>query len=107
MKEIKKTFYQCDVCKSEYKSKNECNLCEAQPITHDKGVKIGHIVKILGGDGAGKLAEVKRIGVLDKDWGHYARERYHHTVFVEADVIDGWGTRMLTWDDYEPESKKP
>lgn len=101
MKIVQKTFYECGICGKEYSDENEVKRCEAKPITQDKGVKVGDIVMIKAGDGVGHKAKVTRRFIIDQDWGHYFPERYHHTVALMADVIGSWGSRQLTWDDYE------
>lgn len=101
MKEIVKTTYQCEVCETEYAVKDEALRCEAKPVSQDKGVKVGDIVTIIEGDGRGQRAKVTRVYVLSKNWGHYAWERYWHTVSVNAEIIDSYGCRQLTFDNYE------
>ena len=103
MKTIEKKFYKCEICGSEYTTQKEALGCEARPLKQDKGVKKGDIITITKGDGAGKKAKVTRVFVYDKEWGHYAWERYWHTVGLSADLIgkDTWGSRQLTFDDYE------
>lgn len=94
--------YRCSLCRTIYDTEQEAISCEARPVMQDRGVKIGDIVRVTRGDGAGQLAKVERIGVLDRTWGHYAWERYWHTVYLDAKMIDQWGSRLLTYDSYEP-----
>ena len=101
MNKIVTTSYQCDKCKATFSTEKEALACEKRPITQDKRVKAGDKVIITSGDGAGQLAMVTRTYVITKDWGHYAWERYWHTVGVEADIIDSWGSRGLTFDSYK------
>lgn len=101
MKEIPKIFYECEICNHEYSDEDSVKECEEKPISQYKGVKVGDIVKILTGDGAGKFGKVTSIFIYSKDWGHYLAARYHHTVGLTADVLDSWGSRQLTFDDYE------
>ena len=101
MKIIHKTYYQCEKCGAEFSKEKDAQQCESRPITQDKGVNVGDIVKVTNGEGAGELAKVKRITVIDKDWGHYYWERYCHTVAIEADLLNETGTRFLTFGDYE------
>jgi hypothetical protein len=100
MKAIPKTEYQCDVCKHVYSTEKEALKCESKPVTQDRGVKIGDRVRITSGDGTGLECEVSEIFIISKDWGHYAWERYWHTVGVSGKVIGSWGSRMLTFDSY-------
>ncbi len=101
MKEVKKTFYECEICGAEYATKAGAKECESKPKSQDKGVKLGDIVLITDGQSVGKKAVVTKIWVYDKDWGHYAWERYWHTVGLCADIIGSSASRQLTWDGYE------
>jgi hypothetical protein len=91
----------CDLCGASYYTKEAAEECESVPVREDKGVSVGDIVLVTKGDGQGQEAQVKRTLVLDKDWGHYRANYYHHTVAVEADLIGSWGTRLLTCDNYD------
>jgi len=102
MNKVTITKYKCSVCGALYDSESEALKCEPRPITQDKGVKIGDNVIITSGDGAGAEAKVTNISVIDKQWGHYAWERYWHTVAVSADIIGSHGSRFLTFDSYKP-----
>jgi hypothetical protein len=101
MKTTQVERYQCEICETWYESKQEAAKCESRPVSQDKGVKVGDIVLITQGDGAGETGKVKRIFVYSKDWGHYAWDRYWHTVALDADIINSWGTRQLSFDSYE------
>lgn len=57
MKIITKKFYKCEKCNVEYTTLKEVISCENKPITKDKGVKIGDIVLIIGGECKGKKSE--------------------------------------------------
>lgn len=92
--------YQCEICKQRYSRAVEAIQCENKPVTQDKGVKVGDRVLILRGDNAGQQATVTDVYVTTKDWGHYAWERYWHTIRLTA-RCDDWGSRMLTFDDYD------
>lgn len=98
--EIPCVNHQCNMCKTIYESKEEAAQCESKPISQDRGIKIGDLVMITEGDGTGALAKVKRTYILSMGWGHYAAQRYWHTVALEADICDSWGTRLLTFDSY-------
>jgi hypothetical protein len=100
MKIISKKYYVCGVCDCQYVFESAALECEAQPTTQDKGVVEGDIVMITGGQGAGCKAKVTDVYVIDKYWGHHSWKRYWHTVAITADLIDGSGTRTLTFDDY-------
>ena len=101
MKEVNITKYKCETCGALYEYSRDAQTCESKPVTHDKGVVVGSVVRILSGDGAGSLAKVEQRYVIDKDWGHRHWHRYWHTVGINAKVIDGWGSRQLTFDEYE------
>jgi hypothetical protein len=70
-------------------------------VSQDKGVKVGDVVLVTKGDGAGSKATVESRFIFDMEWGHYAWERYWHTVGLTAKLNDSWGTRQLTFDSYE------
>lgn len=93
--------YKCDVCGHVYDDKARAEKCESKPVQHDRGVKVGDTVTITAGEGAGLTGTVERIYVIDREWGHYAWERYWHTVALEAKVNGSYGHRMLTFDNYE------
>jgi hypothetical protein len=104
MKTITKEFYVCEICGHEYEDEKQARDCEGRQITQDKGISVGDKVLITGGDGCGSLGLVKSVFVIDKYWGHYAWKRYWHTIAISADIIGSYGTRMLTFDDYERET---
>lgn len=93
--------FQCEKCRTWYDSSDAAQRCEKRPITQDRGVKVGDTIRIIRGDGQGR-GVVESLFVIDKDWGHYAAERYWHTIGLTAKCADSWGHRMLTFDDYEP-----
>lgn len=101
MKTLQIQEYECDICGSKYRSEVAARECESRPVSQDKGAKIGDRVLITGGDGAGKYCEIDSINIFDRDWGHYARDRYWHTVGVSGKVLGSWGSRQLTFDQYE------
>jgi hypothetical protein len=96
MKEIIK--YQCEVCGRVYDDKEDAARCETKPVQNDKGVKVGDVVRITRGSGAGHLAKVTAITVHERGWGPAI---YDHSVALIADVIDSWGSRLLAFDSYE------
>lgn len=100
MRKIIQTKYQCCICKKIYDSKKEALSCEERPISKDKNVKEGDIVVITSGDGQGMEARVTSVGILDKYYGHYQGKRYWHTVYITADVINKYGSRILLFDSY-------
>lgn len=100
MKTVTIQKYACGICGHAYDTKKQALKCESRPVTHDD-VEIGDIVKILTGDGVGKLVKVDEKWVVDMDWGHYAWERYWHTVACSGKVLDSWGSRQLTFDARE------
>ena len=95
------TEYKCSICNTVYSSEEGALSCEAKPITQDKGVKVNDIVKVTSGDGVGELAKVKNIFIINNEWGHYAAQKYYHTVAIEVDFIESYGSRLLTFDSYE------
>lgn len=99
-KEIQIKKYQCNICKKIYDSEQRALKCESKPISQDKGVQIGDIVVIKNGDGAGEKAKVTEVYIIDMEWGHYAWDRYWHTVALCADIIGKYGSRQLTYDNY-------
>lgn len=101
MNTIQITRFKCEICGETYSTAQEALNCERKPVSEDKGVKPGDKVRILSGEGTGEIATVERVFVLDKDWGHYAAARYHHTVAVNAKLDNSWGNRQLTFDSYE------
>jgi len=92
------TEYECEVCGFKYNDEKSALHCEQMPVDHDRGVKVGDLVRITSGDGSGSLARVTRVGVHDPHWGP---ARYAHTVYLLADVVDSWGSRQLSFDSYE------
>jgi hypothetical protein len=103
MQPIRITRYQCELCKALYTSKDQAIECESKPVSHDKGVKVGDLVIVTAGEGAGATAKVTEVFVIDKDWGHYYREQYHHTVAIAAELTTyPYGSRYLPYDHYKP-----
>jgi len=101
MEEKQITRYQCEICYQLYDSKEDALECESKPISQDKGAKLGDEIVITKGDGAGQRGIVTSRFIYDKHWGPYAWKRYWHTIGLCADIIDSWGSRQLTFDDYE------
>ena len=95
------TTYICKKCDSRYEKKENAFRCEQKPITQDKGVKVGDTVKVTYGDGKGDLARVTKVYICNDKEGHYAWEKYWHTVALVAEFLDGIGTRVLHYDWYE------
>jgi hypothetical protein len=101
MKPIQQTIYKCEICGHTYSNEKDALDCESQPISQDKGVKVGDKVLITNGDGKGELGTVETVYIIDKEWGHYAWKRYWHTVALTASLDKSYGHRMLTFDSYE------
>jgi len=101
MKKITKVYYQCEICGQQYLTKEDALECESKPITKDKGVMVGDEVLITRGGGEGKRGKVTFIKIVTKDWGHHFWTRYWHTVALEVDVINSYGCRFLTFEDYK------
>lgn len=104
-KVVTTTRYICEKCNAEYKNEDLALACEVIPITQDKGVKVGDIVKVINGELSADgccYAKVEKIWVIDNEWGHYAYRRYWHTIALLATFIGKCGgTRTLTFDSYE------
>lgn len=94
--------YRCQTCGTIYESEKTANDCESRPVLQDKGVTIGDLVRVTGGDGAGGEAIVKSRFIINRDYGHHAWQRYWHTVGLTAKLVSGLGHRQLTFDNYEP-----
>jgi hypothetical protein len=95
------TKYRCATCQHVYDTEEGAKACESRPVRQDRGVKVGDVVRIIAGDSTGRTATVESVYVVDREWGHYAWERYWHTVALAAKVNDSWGHRTLTFDSYE------
>lgn len=98
MKTLVKTEYQCEVCEAKYNSEGNALACEAMPVKHDRGVKVGDTVRITAGEGTGSLCKVTGVHVHSPGWGP---KDYDHTVFLTGDVVGGWGSRQLSFNSYE------
>jgi len=90
--------YECEICGCIYRDKEDAAKCESIPIQHDKGVKVGDVVRITRGDNVEQLAKVTAISINKRGWGPAI---YDHSVSLVADVIDSWGSCLLTFDSYE------
>lgn len=90
--------WRCIVCNEIFNDIMEAARCEAEPVTKDKGAKLGDRVLITKDDGKGKTAIVNEISVLSKT---YAGLYFWHTIAVAAKIENDWGTRFLTFDSYE------
>lgn len=101
MEAVQITRYRCSTCHHVFGSESAALACESRPVSHNRGVRVGDRVRITAGDGAGSTAIVETVYVIDREWGHYAWERYWHTVALTAKVEGGYGHRMLTFDSYE------
>lgn len=93
--------YECEICKHIYQDEKAAISCESRKVSQDKGVKKDDIILITKGEGTGQKAKVSIVWIYDKYWGHYAYNRYWHTVGLSAQVIGSWVYRQLTFDDYE------
>lgn len=102
MKKVESVSFECEKCHEIYATEEQAKACEAKPITQDKGVKIGDVVRITRGGGAGEKAKVKSVYVVKRNWGPNG---YWHTVAITAEIVDSCGHRLLTFDDYEIDLK--
>lgn len=98
MREKTVKYYICEKCDAEYERPAQAIACEAKPITHDYGVTVDDVVVITSGQGKGKQAKVTKVFYIQPGWGPSI---YDHSVALSADVIDSWGSRMLTFDSYQ------
>lgn len=98
MKVEHRSYYVCEVCGHRYDNPDRAAKCESIPLKHDRGVKVGDTVRITKGDGSGSLARVTAVHVHEPGWGP---PQYDHSVFLQADVVDSWGSRQLSFDSYE------
>lgn len=98
MKVEQTTKYICEICEAKYDTAEEASKCEAIPVKHDKGVKVGDKVRITSGDGAGLLCVVERVMVHSPGWGPAT---YDHAVYVVGPVESSWGHRQLSHNSYE------
>lgn len=93
--------FRCAKCRTVYDTQANAERCASRPISQDRGVKVGDVVRITRGDGTGLLAKVDHVMVFNQAWGRYAWDRYWHTVGLSAKLIDHPGSRTLTFDHYE------
>lgn len=91
MKIKTETHYVCEVCGEEHSTPEGAKKCEALGAKTPK-YKVGDIVTILSGDGAGEKAKITKVFYYEPSWGG---ERYAHAVGYHADIIDSWGSRQL------------
>lgn len=101
MKTIQVKYYVCEICNHRYEHKIDAETCEAQPITRDKGVNVGDIVRVINGDGTGDLLKVSSRWIYDHYWGP---TKYWHTVGISGELISGiyqGYSRSLAFTDYE------
>ena len=96
------TLFICPICDGQYTSKERAESCASRPLQNAKGVKVGDRVRITAGPHAGIGAAVARCWVANQEWGHYAADRYWHTVIAEVKLLDNiGGYTTLTFDYYE------
>lgn len=92
------TEYICETCGHSFGTEAAAQACEKRSVTHDKGVKVGDIIVITQGEGAGEKAKVTDRFIFGSDWGP---SRYSHTVGLNAALVNSWGSRQLTFDSYK------
>ena len=92
------TTYVCEKCRKSFDSRMAAARCESVPITQDRGVKVGDIVRITYGQGAGARGLVERISVLDSEYAPV--KGYTHTIALSVKCIDSYGNRFLLHDHY-------
>lgn len=98
MKVVATTKYECEQCRKQYNTEEAAHDCEALPILDNKGAKVGDFVLITKGEGTGLKAKVTGVYITQPGWGP---NRYNHSVYLTADVVDSWGSRQLGFDSYE------
>ena len=86
-----KKIYICEICNDEFEREEDALECESRPTSQEK-VKVGDMVRITQGQGAGNLVKVKNIGFFPESWGG---QRYWHTMYVQTT------DRLLDFDSYE------
>jgi hypothetical protein len=86
-----KVVYICEICGEEYGTIDGCAKCEAIGKPTPK-YRVGDIVTIATGEGAGKLATVSHVMWYPPSWGG---NKYTHKVGYHADIINDWGSRQL------------
>ena len=83
--------YICEVCGEKHSTIDSALKCEAigKPVPK---YKVGDIVTVLTGDGAGMQGKITRVFYYEPSWGGKA---YAHKVGYNADMIGTWGSRQL------------
>lgn len=90
--------YQCGVCKHVYVNRDDALACESTPITHDKHVKAGDRVRLVGGTWDGEIATVLKICLGPTETGKV--DYYGHSVYIKTNLPAGGKYRY--YDGYEP-----
>lgn len=98
MKKVVITKYECEICGTQYETQESAIACEAIPIQHDRGVKVGDLVRITAGDGTGQFCKVEKVCIHQPGWGP---KQYDHSVYLTGQVVDSWGHRQLSFNSYE------
>ena len=101
MKTVTTTTYVCEVCGQGYDTPAEAIVCEARPVTHDRGVKVGDTVIVSAGDGTDCKALVTSLGVTKTGWGPKV---FNHSVVLCGDILevrDKGFSRVLHFDSYK------
>jgi len=81
---------ECSVCGAKYTDHEMANKCERTPPIQGTKPKVGDIVMILSGDGAGERMRVTRVWitrVVSEE-----REPPPHIIGCDGDLIDSWGS---------------
>ena len=100
MKKVSHEYYKCEICGEEYSTAKEAKECESRPVSKDPGIEVGDRVRVMSGDGVGMVGTVERKWYHDKEWGHYAWERYWHTPGYSV-CLDNGLYRQLCFDDIQ------
>jgi len=99
MKAHTQVVYRCKICGYESTNCEAVEKCESRaPMPCP--VQVGDKARVTGGQCAGEVGTVESISYADRDWGHYAADRYWHTPLVHIELAIGH--RQCTFDQFEP-----
>ena len=87
--------YVCEICTQSYITSEEAMSCERQPVSQDKGVKIGDNIFI---PKYNEIAKVIDIFILSGDHRYVFCGRYWHTIAIIVEFNEGG--RILKFDEY-------
>lgn len=101
VQKVQVTQYRCLICGTLYTHEFYANECAAKPVTHDY-IKVGDVVRIIKGDGAGHTATVETVSIIGNDWDDLDyRRKYWHTTHLQVEVNHpDFHKRFLVFDHY-------